>query len=86
MAEVHLAARRPAQAAQHAEQALALGCIGGDRMQGTVLTLLGRALTMLGQLDRARACWREALNLLESNGGAAQAEEVRALLTPATAA
>ncbi|WP_413758499.1 AfsR/SARP family transcriptional regulator [Streptomyces sp. MMBL 11-3] len=86
MAEVHLAARRPAQAAQHAEQALALGCIGGDRMQGTVLTLLGRALTMLGQVDRARVCWRDALNLLESNGGAAQAEEVRALLAPATAA
>ncbi|WP_328494771.1 NB-ARC domain-containing protein [Streptomyces sp. NBC_00414] len=86
MAEVHLDARRPAQAAQHAEQALALGCIGGDRMQGVVLTLLGRALTMLGQVDRARACWREALNLLEQNGGSAQAEEVRALLTPATAA
>ncbi|BCL28726.1 BTAD domain-containing putative transcriptional regulator [Streptomyces aurantiacus] len=86
MAEVHLAARRPAQAAQHAEQALALGCIGGDRMQGVVLTLLGRALTMLGQVDRARACWREALNLLEQNGGDAQAEEVRTLLTPATAA
>ncbi|MBV1936203.1 tetratricopeptide repeat protein [Streptomyces sp. BV286] len=86
MAEAHLAARRPAQAAQHAEQALALGCIGGDRMQGIVLTLLGRALTMLGQVDRARACWREALNLLEQNGGAVQAEEVRALLTPAKAA
>ncbi|MGA6224615.1 BTAD domain-containing putative transcriptional regulator [Streptomyces umbrinus] len=86
IAEVHLAARRPAQAAQHAEQALALGCIGGDRMQGTVLTLLGRALTMLGQVDRARACWHEALNLYEQHGGAAQAEEVRALLTPATAA
>ncbi|MEW2569326.1 BTAD domain-containing putative transcriptional regulator [Streptomyces sp. NPDC047070] len=86
MAEVHLAARRPAQAAQHAEQALALGCIGGDRMQGTVLTLLGRALTMVGQVDRARACWREAVNLLEQNGGSAQAEEVRVLLTPATAA
>ncbi|GHA54196.1 regulatory protein AfsR [Streptomyces tauricus] len=82
MAEVHLAARRPAQAAQHAEQALALGCIGGDRMQGIALTLLGRALTMLGQVDRARACWREALNLLELNDGDAQAEEVRTLLTP----
>ena len=86
IAEAHLAARRPAQAAQHAEQALALGCIGGDRTQGSVLTLLGRALTMLGQVDRARACWREALNLLEQHGGATQAEEVRVLLTPATAA
>lgn len=85
IAEVHLAARRPAQAAQHAEQALALRCIGGDRMRGNVLTLLGRALSVLGQVDRARACWREALNLYEQSG-AEEAAEVRALLTPATAA
>ncbi|TPQ20334.1 AfsR/SARP family transcriptional regulator [Streptomyces sporangiiformans] len=85
IAEVHLAARRPAQAAQHTEQALALGCIGGDRMRGSVLTLLGRALSELGQVDRARACWREALNLYEENG-APEADEVRALLTPAAAA
>ena len=75
IAEVHAAERRPAQAAQHAEQALALGCIGGDRMQGNVLTLLGRSLAALGQADRARACWREALNLYEQNN-AAEAEEV----------
>jgi DNA-binding SARP family transcriptional activator len=85
IAEVHLAARRPAQAAQRAEQALALGCIGGDRMRGNVLTLLGRALSVLGQVDRATACWREALNLYEQES-AAEADEVRALLTPATAA
>ncbi|MFD9188462.1 BTAD domain-containing putative transcriptional regulator [Streptomyces phaeochromogenes] len=85
IAEVHLAARRPAQAAQHAEQALALRCIGGDRMRGNVLTLLGRALSVLGQVDRARACWREALNLYEQSG-AEEAAEVRTLLTPATAA
>jgi DNA-binding SARP family transcriptional activator len=85
IAEVHSAARRPAQAAQHAEQALALGCIGGDRMQGNVLTLLGRSLAALGQADRAQACWREALNLYEQNG-AAEANEVRSLLTSATAA
>jgi DNA-binding SARP family transcriptional activator/predicted negative regulator of RcsB-dependent stress response len=85
IAEVHLAARRPAQAAQHAEQALALRCIGGDRMRGNVLTLLGRALSILGQVDRARACWREALNLYEQSG-AEEADEVRALLTPAQAA
>ncbi len=85
IAEVHLADRRPAQAAQHAEQALALGCIGGDRMQGNVLTLLGRALAALGQAGRARACWREALNLYEQNG-AVEADEVRALLTAAAAA
>lgn len=85
IAEVHLAARRPAQTAWHAEQALALGCIGGDRMRGNVLTLLGRALSALGQADRARACWRDALTLYEQCG-AAEADEVRALLTPATAA
>ncbi|MEU3791923.1 AfsR/SARP family transcriptional regulator [Streptomyces fructofermentans] len=85
IAEVHLSARRPAQAAQHAEQALALRCIGGDRMRGNVLTLLGRALTVLGQVDRARACWREALNLYEQSA-AVEADEVRALLAPATAA
>ncbi|MFE9683195.1 BTAD domain-containing putative transcriptional regulator [Streptomyces sp. NPDC006285] len=85
IAEVHLAARRPAQAAQHAEQALALRCIGGDRMRGNVLTLLGRALSVLGQVDRATACWRDALSLYEGCG-AVEAAEVRALLTPATAA
>ncbi|MFE0803007.1 BTAD domain-containing putative transcriptional regulator [Streptomyces sp. NPDC058812] len=85
IAEVHLAARRPAQAAQHSEQALALGCIGGDRMRGNVLTLLGRSLSALGQADRAKACWQEALNLLQQCG-APQADEVRALLSPVTAA
>ncbi|MDX3585109.1 MULTISPECIES: AfsR/SARP family transcriptional regulator [Streptomyces] len=85
IAEVHLAARRPAQAARHAEQALALGCIGGDRMRGNVLTLLGRTLSALGQVDRARACWQEALSLYECCG-APETAEVRALLTPATAA
>ncbi|MEU0336565.1 BTAD domain-containing putative transcriptional regulator [Streptomyces sp. NPDC006193] len=85
IAEVHLAAVRPAQAARHAEQALALGCIGGDRMRGNVLTLLGQALTRLGQMDRARACWREALNLYEQSG-APEAETVRALLAPTSAA
>ncbi|KES02948.1 regulator [Streptomyces toyocaensis] len=81
IAEVHLAAGRPSHAARHAEQALALGCIGGDRMRGNVLTLLGRALSALGQADRANACWREAVSLLEQNG-AAEADEVRALLAP----
>uniref|UniRef100_UPI0015F0C409 tetratricopeptide repeat protein n=1 Tax=Streptomyces sp. WELS2 TaxID=2749435 RepID=UPI0015F0C409 len=84
IAEVHLAALRPAQAAQYAEQALALGCIGGDRMRGNVLMLLGRALTKLGQIDRARACWREALNLYEQTG-APEADSVRTLVMPTSA-
>ncbi|MFE0515282.1 tetratricopeptide repeat protein, partial [Streptomyces sp. NPDC058964] len=85
IAEVHMAAHRPTEAAQHAEQALALGCIGGDRMRGNVLTLLGRALSALGQADRAKACWREALNLYEQNC-ASEASEVKALLNSAAAA
>ncbi|MFF6997560.1 BTAD domain-containing putative transcriptional regulator [Streptomyces sp. NPDC008313] len=85
IAEVHLAAHRPGQAAQHAEQALALGCIGGDRMRGNVLTLLGQALAVLSQADRARACWRDALGLYEQSGSV-EADKVRALLAPATAA
>ncbi|MFF3289163.1 BTAD domain-containing putative transcriptional regulator [Streptomyces sp. NPDC003023] len=80
IAQAHLSARRPAQAAQHAEQALAIGCIGGDRTRAHTLTTLGRALESLGQADRARACWREAL-LLHEESGAAEAEEVRQLLT-----
>ncbi|MCW5254518.1 AfsR/SARP family transcriptional regulator [Streptomyces sp. SHP 1-2] len=79
LAEVHLSAGRPSPAAQHAEQALALGCIGGDRMRGNVLVLLGRALSSLGQADRARACWRDALGLYEQND-AEEAATVRALL------
>ena len=80
-----MATERVTQAAQHAEQALALGCIGGDRMRGNVLTLLGQALSALGQVDRAKACWREALSLYEQNS-AAEAEDVRALLAAGTAA
>ncbi|GJF23371.1 AfsR/SARP family transcriptional regulator [Streptomyces sp. HO565] len=85
IAEAHIAARRPAQAAQHAEQSLAIGCIGGDRMRGNVLTLLGRALSALGQADRAKACWHDALRLYEDLS-AADADEVRALLSPVDAA
>ncbi|MGW0558068.1 BTAD domain-containing putative transcriptional regulator [Streptomyces sp. NPDC002926] len=85
IAQAHLTARRPAQAAQHAEQALASGCIGGDRTRANVLITLGRALDSLGQADRARACWREALSLHEQSG-AAEAEEVRGLLAPLSAA
>lgn len=85
MAEAHLSAKRPAHAAQHAEQALAFGCIGGDRIRAGVLTVLGRALEILGQTDRAHVCWDEALALYEA-AGAPEAAEVRGLLTPLSAA
>ncbi|MGW2558233.1 AfsR/SARP family transcriptional regulator [Streptomyces sp. NPDC001514] len=85
IAEAHLGAHRPAQAAQHAEQALAIGCIGGDRMRGNTLTVLGKALEALRQGGRARACWREALAIYQQVG-AAEADEVRRLLAPIAAA
>ncbi|MER7490422.1 BTAD domain-containing putative transcriptional regulator [Streptomyces sp. NPDC126497] len=84
IAQAHFAAQSPASTAQHAEQALAVGCIGGDRMRANVLTTLGESLDALGQSDRARACWREALSLYEQ-AGAAEAEAVRARLSPASA-
>ncbi|MGW2637433.1 AfsR/SARP family transcriptional regulator [Streptomyces sp. NPDC001348] len=85
IAQLHLAAQRPAQAAQHAEQALAIGFIGGDLIRGSVLNTLGKSLSTLGQSDRARACWLEALTLLERSG-TPEASEVRRLLTPLDAA
>jgi tetratricopeptide (TPR) repeat protein len=85
LSQVHLAARGPAQAAQHAEQALSTGCIGGDWMRANVLTLLGRSLETLGQVDRARVCWNEALTIHEQ-AGAPEAAELRSLLRPIAAA
>ncbi|MFC7306252.1 BTAD domain-containing putative transcriptional regulator [Streptomyces monticola] len=85
IAQAHLQAGHPTRAAQHAEQALAMGCIGGDRIRAHILTTLGKALDNLGQSDRARACWREAL-LLHEQFGAGEADEVRDLLSPVTAA
>ena len=50
LAEVDLAAGRPAQAATNAEQALTvLRGIGGEWRRGNVLTVLGRALHGIGQ-------------------------------------
>ncbi|MEV2251017.1 BTAD domain-containing putative transcriptional regulator [Streptomyces sp. NPDC050147] len=85
IAQVHLQAGRSAQSARHAEQALATGCMGGDWMRANVLILLGRSLDNLGQLDRARACWTEAL-VIHDGAGAQEADEVRALLDPVAAA
>ncbi|MFC8124724.1 BTAD domain-containing putative transcriptional regulator [Streptomyces sp. NPDC057302] len=85
IAQVYLSALQPAQAAQHAEQALSTGCVGGDWMRANVLTLLGRALHSIAQVDRARACWREALTIHESSN-APEADEVRRLISPVPAA
>ncbi|MFF0202563.1 BTAD domain-containing putative transcriptional regulator [Streptomyces sp. NPDC005017] len=85
VAQVHMAARRFPQAAQHAEQALAIGCIGGDWMKANALTVLGKALAALGQSGRAGACWREALAIYDA-AGSSEADEVRTLLSPLAAA
>ncbi len=86
MAELHLATHQPAKAAAHAEQALAqLRGIGGEWRRGNILTVLGRCLDALGQPGRAHACWTEALAIYD-HLGAAEAAEVRALLTPVAAA
>ncbi len=86
LAELDLAARRPAQAAPNAEMALTLlRGIGGEWRHANVLTVLGRSLNGIGQLDRAQVCWREALELLEALG-APEADEVRGLLKVASAA
>ncbi|MCX4762933.1 tetratricopeptide repeat protein [Streptomyces sp. NBC_01275] len=85
ISEAYLASGRPALAAQHAERALALRVIGGEWMRANVLTTLGQALEQIGQTDRARACWSEALNIHEASG-APEVEQVKALLRPAAAA
>ncbi|MFB4422693.1 BTAD domain-containing putative transcriptional regulator [Streptomyces sp. QL37] len=85
LAEVHLDARRPGEAAALSEQALAvLLHIGGEWRRANVLTVLGKALMRIGQVDRAKVCWHEALATLEQLS-APEAEDVRLLLTPATA-
>ncbi|MFJ9677148.1 BTAD domain-containing putative transcriptional regulator [Streptomyces sp. NPDC101194] len=80
LAEVDLAAQRPAQAAANAETALiALGGIGGEWRRAHVLTVLGHALSALGQTGRALASWNEALDVYERLH-APEAEAVRTLL------
>lgn len=86
LAELDLTARRPAQAAANAEMALTLlRGVGGEWRRGNVLTVLGRALTGIGQLGRAQVCWREALDIFEALK-APEADEVRGLLKPRSVA
>ncbi len=49
-----------------------------------MLTVLGKALAGIGQTDRARACWQEALAIHEQLK-TVEADEVRALLSPVAA-
>ncbi|KOT92661.1 regulator [Streptomyces sp. NRRL F-5755] len=69
LAEVDLAARRPASAANYAEQALsALRGIGGGRWRADALTTLGHALNQLGHTGRAKVCWQEVMSIHEQMG------------------
>ncbi|MER6114383.1 BTAD domain-containing putative transcriptional regulator [Streptomyces sp. NPDC001743] len=80
LAEVDIAAERPAQAAAGAEVALTvLRGIGGEWRRANVLTVLGSSLDGIGQTGRAQVCWREALAIFETLGSP-EAEEVRTLL------
>lgn len=80
LAEADLAAHKPARAAANSELALTvLRGIGGEWRRGNVLTVLGRALHGIGQLDRAQVCWKDALGIFESLG-APEADAVKGLL------
>ncbi|MET8942301.1 BTAD domain-containing putative transcriptional regulator [Streptomyces sp. NPDC004542] len=84
LAEVQLASGRPAVAAAQAEQSLTvLLHVGGDWRRANVLAMLGKALHSLGESDRARACWSDALTVFERLG-ASEADDLRRLLTPTT--
>ncbi|WP_406437029.1 NB-ARC domain-containing protein [Streptomyces sp. NBC_00631] len=86
LAELDLAAERPAQAATNAESALTLlRGIGGEWRRANVLTVLGRALSRIGHSGRATVCWQEALTIFEGLK-ASEAEEVRGLLNPSAVA
>ncbi|MFF4900938.1 BTAD domain-containing putative transcriptional regulator [Streptomyces sp. NPDC001068] len=83
IAELHLADHGPAQAAACAEQALAvLHGIGGEWRRANILTALGRGLHGVGQTDRAKVCWQEALSVFEASGSP-EAADVRRLLESA---
>ncbi|MEU9081549.1 BTAD domain-containing putative transcriptional regulator [Streptomyces sp. NPDC048357] len=83
LAETHLAADQPVLAAAHAEQALVLKAIGGEWRRATILMVLGKALRAMGHPVRAKACWSEALEVLQ-NLGAQEADSVRDLLATET--
>lgn len=79
LAETHLATEEHAQAATLAEQALTHLREAGGSWRAHVLTVLGRALERARHTGRARACWEQALELLDAQGSA-DASEVRNLL------
>ncbi|KOG52827.1 regulator [Streptomyces griseoflavus] len=86
LAEVDLAARRPASAANYAEQALsALRGIGGGRWRADALTTLGHALNQIGHTGRAKVCWQEVMSIHEQMGLPVDGE-VHSLIAPVAVA
>ncbi|NEA40466.1 tetratricopeptide repeat protein [Streptomyces sp. SID11385] len=82
LAEARLAQSEPARAAADAEGALtALNGVGGEWRRAQVLTVLGRALALTGQEERAQVCWAEAERVYEEQDAASEAAAVRALRT-----
>ncbi|QKV93147.1 tetratricopeptide repeat protein [Streptomyces sp. NA02950] len=82
LAEIHLAAHRPAKALAHAERSLALGGLGGEWRRFSFLTVRAKALMALGQATRAQECWQEAREIRERLGPP-EPDEVRRLLSDA---
>jgi tetratricopeptide (TPR) repeat protein len=80
LAEASYRAGRAAAAVDHGQQAVAVCRTAGNRHgEGQALQYLGCGLAALGEAERARACWRDALAVytaLDSPAG----HEVRALL------
>ncbi|MEU1814722.1 BTAD domain-containing putative transcriptional regulator [Streptomyces roseifaciens] len=71
-AEVHLVAGRAEEAVQPAELALSiLRGLGSWWQLAGVLTVLARALDLIGQAERARACRQEARAIRDRQGPAA---------------
>lgn len=61
LAEAGLVSGEAARAAADAESALSvLSGVGGEWRRAQVLTVLGRALAVIGQSGRAQVCWEEA--------------------------
>ncbi len=87
MAEAHLAAGRPRQAASHAEQSLTLlNEAGGHWQKANALAVLGHSLARIGQPDRARACWHDALGIHPDPHGEEAAKLRRLLDGPTSSA
>jgi Tetratricopeptide repeat len=80
LAGIDLDLDQPDQAREHAEQALALHRVTGQRLgQARTLVILGHALRRTDGSQAALPCWQEALALF-TECGSPEADQVWALL------